>query len=148
MAETAAVELLLVWQEGDEPGQVEFVVTRVVAGELLASLTEQGVTADVVDRGVRSTGADLLSTVVAAAGNPAAWAAIGIAVKAFLDRHKGKRIRVDEHGLAETVNYSARDIERIVGALAERGTLAHQAAEPGRTADLDNTAQDRGACTG
>lgn len=59
-----------------------------------------------------------LCLVVPVAGSSADWTAAGLAVRKFFDRHKGKRIRVDETGLAEAENYSARDIELIVRALS------------------------------
>jgi hypothetical protein len=97
---------------------VEFVVTFFLVEEVLALLAEQGVSAEPDPQPVRSAGADALTTVVAVAGNAAAWAAAGLALRKFFDRHKGKRIRVDETGLAEAENYSARDIERIVRTLS------------------------------
>jgi hypothetical protein len=84
----------------------------------VATLAEEGVYAEPDPRLVRGASADLLTTVAVAAGSPAAWAAVGLAVKKFFDRHKGKRIRVDETGLIEAENYSARDIEKIVRALS------------------------------
>ncbi|TDD85399.1 hypothetical protein [Actinomadura rubrisoli] len=97
---------------------MEFVVTSSKAEELLSLLVEEGVAAVPDERQVRGAGTDVLTTVVATAGNAAAWAAAGVAVRKFIDRHKGKRIQVDEAGLAEAENYSARDIERIVQALS------------------------------
>lgn len=111
-------EVVLAWQRGDGPGRVEFVVTDSSAGDLSSLLAEQGVSATPRPSQVRSAGAGVLTTVTAVAENPAAWVAIGIAVKAFFDRHKGKRIRVDEQGIAEAANYSVADIERIVRALS------------------------------
>jgi len=111
-------DLVLAWQRGGRPGRVEFVVTSSRAEELLVLLAEEGVSAAPDPRLVRGPGSDVLTTVVAVAGNPAAWAAAGLAVRKFFDRHKGKRIRVDETGLTEAENYSARDIERIVRALS------------------------------
>jgi hypothetical protein len=114
-------DLVLAWQRGDRPGRVEFVVTSSQAKELLVLLAEEGVSAAPDPRLVRGAGSDVLTTVMAVAGNPAAWAAAGLAVRKFLDRHKGKRIRVDETGLAEAENYSAHDIERIVRVLSAAG---------------------------
>jgi hypothetical protein len=58
-------------------------------------------------------------------------------VRKFLDRHKGKRIRVGENGLEEAENFSARDLERIIRTLsavertdAERPETNHADAEP------------------
>ncbi|MCP2304112.1 hypothetical protein LV79_003819 [Actinokineospora globicatena] len=65
-------------------------------------------------RAIRCIGG-VLSLVVAVAENPAACAAIG--VDAFLNRHKGRRVRIDEDGIAVAENYSARDIERIIAEL-------------------------------
>ncbi|TYB44982.1 hypothetical protein [Actinomadura chibensis] len=97
---------------------MEFVVTSSNAEELLSLLADEGVSAIPDARQVRGAGTEVLTTVVATAGNAAAWAAAGVAVRKFIDRHKGKRIQVDETGLAEAENYSARDIERIVQALS------------------------------
>ncbi|WP_131735559.1 hypothetical protein [Actinomadura roseirufa] len=113
-----AHDLVLVWQRADGPGAVEFVITSSNAEELLSLLVDEGVSAVPQARRVRGAGTDVLTTVVATAGNAAAWAATGVAVRKFIDRHKGKRIQVDEDGLAEAENYSARDIERIVRALS------------------------------
>src|SRR6266545_3501604 len=96
------------WQRGDRSGRGEFVVTSFQAEELLTLLAERGVSAAPDPRSTRGAGTDVLTTVVATAGTPAAWAAAGLAVRKFFDRHKGKRIRVDETGLAEAENYSAR----------------------------------------
>jgi hypothetical protein len=98
---------------------VEFVVTGSYARELLSLLAEQRVSAALRPSNGRDPGAGALTTVTAIAENPAAWFAIGVAVKAFFDRHRGKRIRVDEKGLKEAANYSAADIERIVRALSK-----------------------------
>lgn len=111
-------DLVLAWQRGDGPGRVEFVITSSQASELLALLAQEGVSAAPDSRLVRGPGSDALTTVVAVAGSPAACAAAGLAVRKFFDRHKGKRIRVDETGLIEAEGYSARDFERIVGALS------------------------------
>ena len=111
--------LVLAWQRGDKPGTVEFVVTTSQAEELRALLAEGEISTTLDPRLVRGLGSDVLTTVVAAAGNPAAWVTAGLAVRKFFDRHKGKRIRVDEAGLAEAENYSARDIELILRALSE-----------------------------
>jgi hypothetical protein len=111
-------DLVLVWQRGDRPGTVEFVVTSSLAEELLALLTEGGVSAAPAPLLVRGAGADVLTTVTVVAGNPAAWAAAGLAIKKFIDRHKGKKIQIDEHGLAKAENYSVRDLERILRALS------------------------------
>jgi hypothetical protein len=112
-------DLVLAWQRGDEPGSVEFVVTSSHAEELLALLAERDVAAAHDARQVRSAGADVLTTVVTVVENPAAWAVVGIAVKKFFDRHKGKRIRVDESGVVDASNYSARDLERIIRAVSD-----------------------------
>jgi hypothetical protein len=114
-------ELVLVWQRGDGRGSVEFVVTSSHAEELLASLAVQGVSAELAPRPARGAGTEALTTVVAVAKDPAAWAAVGLAVRKFFDRHKGKRIRIDETGLAQAENYSAQEIERIVRALSAVG---------------------------
>jgi hypothetical protein len=122
MAENASpgtADVVLAWQRGDGPGRVEFVVTSSHAEELLGLLAEEEISAAPDPRQVRGVGADVLTTVVTVAENPAAWAAVGLAVKTFFDRHKGKRIRVDEDGLTEAANYSARDIERIIRALSD-----------------------------
>jgi hypothetical protein len=111
-------DLVVAWQRGDRPGRVEFVVTSSQADELLALLAEESVSAAPDPRLVRGPSPDMLTTVVAAVGSPAACTAVAMAVRKFFDRHKGKRIRVDEAGLAEAENYSARDIERIVRALS------------------------------
>jgi len=111
-------ELVLMWQSADEPGRVELVVSSFLAEDLLALLAAAGVSAVPSRRPRRGAGVDVLTTVEAVAGNPAAWAAIGLVVKKFFDRHKGKRIRVGEGGLEEAENYSAGDIERIVRALS------------------------------
>lgn len=121
MTENAGVgteDLVLVWQRGDGPGRVEFVVTTSQVEELLAMLAERGVSAAPHPRLFRGADVDVLTTVVAVAGNPAAWAAAGLAVKKFFDRHKGKRIRVDETGMIQAENYSARDFGRILRALS------------------------------
>lgn len=110
--------LVLAWQRGDKPGRVEFVITSSQAGELLTLLAERGVSAAPETRLVRGPGSDALTTVVAVVGSPAACAAAGLAVRKFFDRHKGKRIRVDESGLAEAEGYSARDVERILHVLS------------------------------
>jgi hypothetical protein len=111
-------DLVLAWQRGDAPGKVEFVVTSSQANELLALLAEEGLFPATNRRPVRSPGPDVLTTVVAVIGSPAACAAAGLAVRKFFDRHRGKRIRIDETGLAEAENYSARDIARIVRTLS------------------------------
>ncbi len=111
-------DLVLVWQPGDRPGTVEFVITSSQAEEFLALLAEGDVSAVTDPRLVRGAGADVLTTVVAVAGNPAAWAAAGLAIKKFFDRHKGKKIQIDENGLAKAENYSVRDLERILRALS------------------------------
>ena len=121
MTENASVDsddLVLAWQRGDRPGQVEFVVTASQAEEFLVLLAGEGVSAVSDPLLVRGPGLDVLTTVAAMAGTPAAWTAVGLAVRKFFDRHKGKRIRVDESGLIEAENYSAGDIERIVRALS------------------------------
>lgn len=119
MAENMGTDdVVVAWQRGDEPGIVEFVVTTTHVGEFQALLAEQHVTATSDPQPVRGAGTDIVTIVAAVAGNPAAWAAIGLAVRKFFDRHRGKRIRVDENGLAEAQNYSAKDIERIVRALS------------------------------
>jgi hypothetical protein len=110
--------VVLAWQRGDAPGKVEFVVTSSQANELLALLAEEGLSAATNRRPVRSPSPDVLTTVVAVIGSPAACAAAGLAVRKFFDRHRGKRIRIDETGLAEAENYSARDIARIVRTLS------------------------------
>lgn len=107
------------WQQGDAVGEVEFVVSEPHADELQALLEEHDVKAERRSLHLRSAGAQVLATVVTIAENPAAWATLGVAVKTFLDRHKGKEIRLDENGVNEAKNYSARDIERIVKALSE-----------------------------
>jgi len=111
-------ELMLAWQRAERPGAVEFVVAEEHADELLALLAAGDVAAQRSPAVFRGSGGDLVATVVAVAGEPAAWVAIGVVVKAFFDRHKGKKIKVDEEGRAEASNYSARDIERIIRALA------------------------------
>jgi hypothetical protein len=110
--------LVLAWQHGDEPGKVEFVVTSSHAEEFLSLLAERGVAAAVDARPVRGVGADVLTTVVAVVQSPVVWAAVAVTVKKFFDRHKGKRIRVDESGAIDASNYSARDFERIIRAVA------------------------------
>jgi hypothetical protein len=136
-ADGNANALVLVWQSGDEPGEVEFVVTSSLAESLLALLAEGGVSAARGQRQARGVAADVLTTVVAVAGSPAACTAIGLVVRKFLDRHKGKRIRVGENGLEEAENFSARDLERIIRTLsavertdAERPETNHADAEP------------------
>jgi hypothetical protein len=111
-------DLVVVWQRSDGPGRVEFVVTSSRVDELLALLAEEGVLASQEPRLVRGLSSDLLTIVAAWVGSPAACAAAGLAVRKFFDRHKGKRIRVGETGLAEAENYSAHDIARIVHALS------------------------------
>lgn len=118
-ANTESEDLVLAWQRGDEPGSVEFVVTSTLAGDLLALLAVPGVSAARHERRARGVSTAVLTAVVAVVENPAAWAAVGIAVKQFFDRNKGKRIKVDEGGLVDATNYSARDLERIIRALAD-----------------------------
>jgi hypothetical protein len=113
------VTVILMWQHGDGPGEVGFVVSEPHADNLLKLLEQHELKAERRSLHFRSAGSQALTTVVTTAENPAAWAAVGVAVKAFLDRHKGKEIRLDEEGLTEAKNYSARDIERIVKALSE-----------------------------
>lgn len=110
--------LILVWQSGDDPGKVELVVTSSLAESLLTLLAEGGVSAAPSQRRDRGAEVGALTIVELVAGNAAAWTAIGLVVRKFLDRHKGKRIRVGENGLEEAENYSARDIERIVRTLS------------------------------
>lgn len=112
-------ELVLAWQRADEPGGVEFVVTSSSVEELIGLLAEEDISAAPAVRQVRSVGSDMLTAVVAVVENPAAWAAVGIAVKKFFDRHKGKRVRVDESGVVDASNYSARDLERIIRAVSD-----------------------------
>jgi hypothetical protein len=112
-------DLVLAWQRADEPGSVEFVVTSSCVEEVLGLLAEEDVSAAPTVRQVRGVGTDVLTTVVAVVENPAAWAAVGIAVKKFFDRHKGKRVRVDESGVIDASNYSARDLERIIRAVSD-----------------------------
>lgn len=111
-------ELFLVWQRGDNPGTVELVVTSSFTEDLLTLLTGEAVSARIAPRADRGQTPEALTTVIAVAKDSAAWAAIGLAVRKFFDRHRGKRIKVDETGLAEAENYSAQDIERIVRALS------------------------------
>jgi len=111
-------ELFVVWQRGDKYGTVALVITSSYAEEVLTLLTEEVVSAQVAPWADRSSASEALTTVVAVAKDSAAWAAIGLALRKFFDRHKGKRIKVDENGLAEAENYSAQDIERIVQALS------------------------------
>lgn len=111
-------EIILTWQRADQPGVVEFVVTERYAGEVRALLAAQDVAVDRSPAAFRTTGSDLMTTLVAVADTPAAWVAVGVAIKAFFDRHRGKRIKVDEDGLTDASNYSAREIERIIRALA------------------------------
>jgi hypothetical protein len=121
MAENAGgdtEDLVLAWQRGDKPGTVEFVITSSNAEELRELLAEGGISTTLDRQLLRGPASDVLTTVVAVAGSSAAWTAAGLAVRKFFDRHKGKRIRVDETGLAEAENYSARDIELIVRALS------------------------------
>jgi hypothetical protein len=113
-------EVMLAWQRAERPGAVEFVVTDDYADEVLSLLAARDVVAARSPTAFRGTGDDLVAVVVAVADSPTAWAAIGVAIKAFFDRHKGKRIRVDEDGVVDASNYSAGDIERIIRALARR----------------------------
>jgi hypothetical protein len=110
--------LVLVWQSGDTPGKVELVVTSSLAESLLTLLAEERVSAVPSQRRDRGAEVGVLMVVELVAGNAAAWTAIGLVVRKFLDRHKGKRIRVGENGLEEAESYSARDIERIVRTLS------------------------------
>jgi hypothetical protein len=111
--------LVLVWQPGDDPGKVEFVVTSSLAESLLTLLAEGGVSAVPSQRRDRGAEVGALTIVELVAGNAAAWTAIGLVMRKFLDRHKGKRIRVGENGgLEEAENYSAQDIRRIVHTLS------------------------------
>ncbi|MFE9748210.1 hypothetical protein ACFYOT_25170 [Saccharothrix saharensis] len=110
-------ELFVAWQEADAPGYVEVVLTASYADELVSLLADHDVEARLSGGPARSAG-DLLSTVVATAGGPAAVAA---ALKMFFDRHKGKRLTVD--GVAAVENMSAKDIEKIVKLLAENDAL-------------------------
>jgi hypothetical protein len=64
-------------------------------------------------------GRRLLSTVAIAAAAPAAWVAVGVCVRAFLNRHNGKRLRWNHHGLVDAVGYSASDITAIARALTQ-----------------------------
>ncbi|MEU1752658.1 hypothetical protein ABZ436_08400 [Micromonospora matsumotoense] len=111
-------EIILTWQRADRPGVVEFVVTAQYAGEVRALLAAQDVAVDRSPAVFRTTGSDLMTTLLAVADTPAAWVAVGVGLKAFFDRHRGKRIKVDEDGLTDASNYSAREIERIIRALA------------------------------
>ena len=125
-ARSDSVEMMLAWQRAEQAGAVEFVVTEAYADEVLALLAAADVAARRSPAVFRGSGGDLVATVVAAAGAPAASVAIGVAIKAFFNRHKGKRIKVDENGLAEATDYSARDIERIVRALAAEDPAREQ----------------------
>ncbi|MEV5819107.1 hypothetical protein AB0L22_08020 [Micromonospora haikouensis] len=111
-------EIILTWQRAEQPGVVEFVVTEQYVGEVRALLATQEVAVQRSPAAFRTTGSDLMTTLVAVADTPAAWVAVGIGLKAFFDRHRGKRIKVDEDGLTDASDYSARDIERIIRALA------------------------------
>lgn len=117
-ASSDADEVMLAWQRAERPGTVEFVVTAGYTDEVLALLAAGDVAARRSPAAFRTTGGELLATVVAVAETPAAWVAIGVAVKAFFDRHKGKRIKVGADGRTDASGYSARDIERIVRSLA------------------------------
>lgn len=110
--------ILLTWEPGESPGLVNLIVSAKVADDLLAGLAADGVTASLETSSLRDVGADALSVVVTTVTNPAAWAATGLAVKAFLDRHKGKKITLGDDGEIEATSYSARDIERIMRSLA------------------------------
>lgn len=131
-ANSDADELMLAWQRAERPGAMEFVVTEGYADEVLSLLAGRDVAAKRSSAAFRGTGGDVVATVVAVADTPAAWVAIGVAIKAFFDRHKGKRIKVDEQGLTDARNYSARDIERIVRALARPDAPDDSAEDPNR----------------
>lgn len=59
--------------------------------------------------------------VVATAGNPAAWTAVGATVVAFLRRHRGKVHRFKVGGRSVSIEgYSAEDAERLAADLIDR----------------------------
>lgn len=69
--------------------------------------------------------------VVATAGNPAAWTAVGGTVVAFLRRHRGKVHRFKVDGKSVSIEgYSAEDAERLAADLIDRAQLGGRAGDP------------------
>jgi hypothetical protein len=88
-----------------------------------------------VSRGFRIPEGEARSVVteviVATAGNPAAWTAVGATIVAFLHRHRGKVHRFEVEGKTVSVEgYSARQAERlaadILGLSRARGGRRNQ----------------------
>ncbi|MEV0538392.1 hypothetical protein [Nocardia salmonicida] len=111
--------VLIAWEPGEGSGDIELIVSSSETSVLLSELADSGVAAGVKNLTSRTSGSALLDVVVATAQNPAAWAAIGLALKAFLDRNKGKKLQIGLDDQLAAEDYSAKDIERILRALAE-----------------------------
>ncbi|MFZ4152013.1 effector-associated constant component EACC1 [Streptomyces pseudogriseolus] len=80
----------------------------------------------------------LSEVVVATAGNPAAWTAVGGTVVAFLRRHRGKVHRFEVDGRSVSVEgYSAADAERLAADLVDRARTGDRT--PDRTEPGDGT---------
>ncbi|MDT6983129.1 hypothetical protein ACFSUJ_01780 [Streptomyces lusitanus] len=80
----------------------------------------------------------LSEVVVATAGNPAAWTAVGGTVVAFLRRHRGKVHRFKVDGRSVSIEgYSAADAERLAADLVERARTGDRT--PDRTEPGDGT---------
>ena len=80
--------------------------------------------------------------VVATAGNPAAWTAVGGTVVAFLRRHRGKVHRFKVDGRSVSIEgYSAEDAERLAADLIERAQTGDRTGDPSghRTEPGDGT---------
>jgi hypothetical protein len=111
--------VVIAWEAGDSPGEIELIVSRSESEALLADLADRGVPASRKQQTRRSSGSSLLDVVVATVHNAAMWAALGLSVRAFLNRNRGKKLQIGQDGRTTATDYSARDIERILRALAE-----------------------------
>ena len=118
------------------PDEVALLVSEGYADELLLLAREEGLRAN--REFWRFHSPEPIGVIVAVLENPAAWAVIGLAVKKFFDRHKGKRVRFDGNRAVEVGNYSARDIERILRAMADE----HDDTRPGKDAAAEASAEE------
>jgi hypothetical protein len=82
-----------------------------VAGEFRAHLTTCGFRVDDDAGTVRSVWSE---AIVATAGNPVAWTAVGGTLVAFLHRHRGKVHRIEVEGRSITIEgYSAGEAQQL-----------------------------------
>lgn len=97
-----------------------------LAGDFREHLCEQGF--DIPEGDARGVGSEL---VVATAGNPAAWTAVGGAVVAFLRRHRGKVHKFEVDGRSVSIEgYSAAEAERLAADLIDRAQTGDRTGGP------------------